>query len=62
MFIPLEGEDIICLADVVAVYKEDGGTTILHADGSKTRSSLSPETLARRLDSLFGRQSPSLRN
>ncbi|MDO5114744.1 MAG: hypothetical protein Q4D58_01465 [Synergistaceae bacterium] len=48
MFIPLEGENIICLANVVAVYRENSATTILKRDGVKEKSSFTPPTLAKR--------------
>ncbi len=48
MFIPLEGENIICLADIVAVYKGNNGTEILKKDGSVIMTGFTPATLKKR--------------
>ena len=48
MFIPLEGENIICLANTVAIYRTDNGTEILKTDGSVMRTGFTPPTLKKR--------------
>ena len=48
LFIPLEGENIICLANVIAMYKTDKGTAILKRDGSVIRTGFNPATLKKR--------------
>lgn len=48
MFIPLEGENILCLANTVAIYKTDNGTEILKRDGSVIRTGFTPPTLKKR--------------
>ena len=48
MFIPLEGENILCLANTVAIYKTDNGTEILKRDGSVIRTGFTPATLKKR--------------
>ena len=48
MFIPLEGENIICLENVVAIYREDGKTAILKTDGTREFFPFTPATLAER--------------
>lgn len=58
MFIPLEGEEVVCLANVIALYREDGATTILRDDGSKLRSSFTPETLRKRRDEFSDKSVP----
>lgn len=50
MFIPLEGDNIICLAEAVALYKENGATAILKINGKKEYTSFTPATLARRYE------------
>ena len=52
MFIPLEGENILCLANAVALYRADGKTEILRRDGSITETSASPLTLKKRGEAL----------
>ena len=47
MFIPLEGENIVCLANVVAIYRSGIQTVILKRDGSTETTSFTPPTLAR---------------
>jgi hypothetical protein len=48
LFIPLEGENILCLANTVAIYKTDNGTEILKRDGSVIRTGFTPPTLKKR--------------
>lgn len=48
MFIPLEGEDIVCLGNVIAIYKSSGNTEILRRDGTITNTGFTPTTLKRR--------------
>lgn len=48
MFIPLEGENIVCLANVVAIYKTSDGTDVLRTDGTVTKTGFTPATLKRR--------------
>ncbi|MGD9666263.1 MAG: hypothetical protein AB7U31_02265 [Synergistaceae bacterium] len=48
MFIPLEGENILCLANTVAIYRTDNGTEILKRDGSVIRTGFTPPTLKKR--------------
>jgi hypothetical protein len=55
LFIPLEGENIICLANVIAMYKTDEGTAILKRDGSVIRTGFTPATLKKRQLDLKGK-------
>ena len=48
LFIPLEGENILCLCNTVAIYKTDAGTEILKVDGSVIRTGFNPTTLKKR--------------
>lgn len=48
MFIPLEGENIICLANVTAIYRSESQTVILKRDGTTETTSFTPLTLAKR--------------
>mgnify|MGYP001280897886 CR=1 FL=1 len=48
MFIPLEGENIVCLANVVAIYRSGIQTVILKRDGTTETTSFTPPTLAKR--------------
>jgi len=48
LFIPLEGENILCLCNTVAIYKTDAGTEILKVDGSVIRTGFTPTTLKKR--------------
>ena len=48
MFIPLEGENIVCLANVVAIYRDGTQTAILKRDGTTEATSFTPPTLAKR--------------
>lgn len=48
MFIPLEGENILCLANAVAIYRENGSTLILRRDGSASTTPFTPRLLAKR--------------
>ena len=48
LFIPLEGENIICLANTIAIYKTDNGTEILKRDGSVITTGFTPTTLKKR--------------
>ncbi len=49
MFILLESQDVIALERVVALIKNDLGTTVMMDDGSRRSSVFRPETLRRRL-------------
>lgn len=53
MFIPLTCDSIICLADVVALYRDGGKTVILHSDGRKSMAGLTPLTLKKRQERLW---------
>lgn len=48
MFIPLEGDNILFLDNVIAIYRDESGTVILKRNGKKENSSFSPETLKKR--------------
>ena len=48
MFIPLEGENVLCLENAVAIYREDGATVILKRNGGKELTSFTPRILAKR--------------
>lgn len=49
MFIPLEGEKIVCMENIVMIYRGDcGGSVVLKRDGAALSSSFSPVTLKRR--------------
>lgn len=48
MLIPLEGENILCLANVIALYREEGQNVILRRDGTKEPTPFSPQTLKKR--------------
>ena len=48
MFIPLEGENVLCLENAVAIYREDGATVIPKRNGGKERTSFTPRILAKR--------------
>ena len=52
MIIPLEGDNVLCLANVVAIYHTPGGARILRRDGRSEYSVFSPETLKKRRDAL----------
>jgi len=53
MFIPLEGENIICLANVVALCRGDNGTNIIKRNGSIAKTSFTPVTLKKRQLALY---------
>ena len=55
MFIPLEGENVLCLENAVAIYREDGVTVILRRNGGKERTSFTPRILAERAERLGAR-------
>lgn len=48
MFIPLEGDNILCLANVIAVYKGEHGAVILRRNGKTETSYFMPWTLRKR--------------
>ncbi len=48
MFIPLDGENILCLANVVAICKNGDKTEILRRGGRREISVFTPSTLAKR--------------
>jgi len=53
LFIPLENENILCLANIVALYRNLDGTDILERDGSVVKTSFTPLTLKRRQTELW---------
>lgn len=55
MLIPTEGENLLCLARVVALYREDNVTTILREDGTAVATSFTPQTLKKRGEVLWNR-------
>lgn len=55
MFIPLEGENVLCLENAVAIYREGGETVILKRNGGKERTSFTPRAIARRGERLGAR-------
>ncbi len=55
MFIPLEGENVLCLENAVAIYREDGETVILKRNGGKEHTSFTPRALAKRGAALAAR-------
>ena len=48
MFIPLEGENILFLANVVAIYRSGDKTVILKRGGTEEITSFTPATLFKR--------------
>lgn len=48
MFIPLEGENTVCLENVVAIYREGCETVILKRGGKEIKSSFTPPVLAKK--------------
>ncbi|MCE5201825.1 MAG: hypothetical protein LLF78_04865 [Synergistaceae bacterium] len=52
MFIPLEGDNIVCLANIIAIYRGTEGTEILRLDGTVEKTVFSPPTLKKRLIAL----------
>jgi len=59
VFIPIECENIICLSDVVALYREGNVTKILRADGSSDVTLFTPPTLKRRGEALWNKSAVS---
>lgn len=55
MLIPVEGDNLFCLARVVAIYREDNVTKILKSDGTLEFTSFTPQTLKKRGESLWGK-------
>jgi hypothetical protein len=53
MFLPLEGNDIVYLKDVVALVRQEHRTRIIFSDGSQVLSGFTPQALARRYDRLL---------
>ena len=53
MFLPLEGNDIVYLEDVVALVRQEHRTRIIFADGTEALSGFTPQALARRLERLM---------
>lgn len=60
MLIPTEGGDLLCLARVVALYREDNVTIILREDGTSDVTSFTPLTLKKRGEALWETSSLSL--
>lgn len=52
MIIPLEGENVLCLANVVAIYRTPDGARILRRNGKTEDSVFNPLTLKRRMEAL----------
>lgn len=59
MLIPIEEDDLFCLARVVALYRENGVTQILSADGSCRTTSFTPLTLKKRGETLWDKYAVS---
>lgn len=55
MLIPVEGDNLFCLAGVVAIYREDNVTRILRSDGTLDITSFTPQTLKKRGEALWER-------
>lgn len=53
MFIPLEGENILCLANVILMYRNNDETNIIKRDGSVVKTSFTPLTLKKRQIALY---------
>ncbi|MDL2298159.1 hypothetical protein LJC40_03295 [Synergistaceae bacterium OttesenSCG-928-D05] len=53
MFIPLEGENVLCLANAVALYRENDKTIILRRNGTKETAPFTPQTLKKRGEALW---------
>lgn len=53
MLIPAEGEDLLCLARVIALYREGKITKILREDGTCSATSFTPQTLKKRGEALW---------
>lgn len=53
MLIPIEGENLLCLVGVVALYREDNITKILYEDGNSSVTSFTPQTLKKRGEALW---------
>lgn len=53
MLIPAEGENLFCLARVIALYREDNVTKILREDGVVGVTSFTPQTLKKRGEALW---------
>lgn len=55
MFIPLEGENILCLANVIVLYRNNDETNIIKRDGSVVKTSFTPVTLKKRQLALYNK-------
>lgn len=55
MLIPIEGENLLCLACVVVLYRKDNVTMILREDGTTVATSFTPQTLKKRGETLWKR-------
>ncbi len=53
MFLPLEGNEIVYLEDVVALVRQEHRTRIIFADGTEALSGFTPQALARRYEKLL---------
>lgn len=53
MFLPLEGNDIVYLKDVVALVRQEHRTRIFFADGTEALSGFTPQALARRYEKML---------
>jgi hypothetical protein len=53
MFLPLEGNDIVYLKDVVALVRREHRTRIIFADGTEALSGFTPQALTRRYERML---------
>jgi hypothetical protein len=53
LFIPVENENVLCLANIIALYRGPEETNILERDGTITKTSFTPITLKRRQTELW---------
>lgn len=53
LLIPAEGENLFCLAHVIALYREGDTTIILRGDGTRGVTSFTPRTLKKRGEALW---------
>lgn len=55
MFIPLEGENVVCLANVVVMFRNSNETNIIKKNGSIVKTSFTPRTLKKRHLALYNK-------
>lgn len=53
MFIPLEKDNVLCLENITALYKNGSVTDILYRDGRTEKTSFTPAALKRRAGRLW---------